>query len=309
MKRLSITALAVAAVGFSGVGLANDPTPTSITSPDPGALIYGEMIELAGVVDASATLNNIFQNTGDVAWAVRQRGDLLADAGCNAPTGVAIVAGNVEGFEDYASLDAGIFSADVDATGLTAGLYCFALNFPGVGRAFVDFYIVDEYAKVSGGFRFGEYTNVSGNSPTHTFDGYVADAGAPVLLGAFHVNYRQLGVTCTFTPGATSYIQILDTINADHPAGVRAVVWNLDGSCSNGWTTSTARFFILEKGSVLGNRTDGVDGLLEAPRGAVVLRFYGLPSTNDLEIDATPGFTGVASWILLERGNGEVGVR
>lgn len=300
MKRLSITALAVAAVGFSGVALA-DP---EIFSPAMDEKIYSNTLGLVAT-DTAAAGNS-------VQWAVR-----INNPGCLKGDGnINNLFGNVDGMSDSFDWVNGIFGAMLDISSLAAGEYCFAFNTTsgpaGGSRLVQDFYIVDTYAKVSGGFRFGENPNVPGSSPTHTFEGYVADAGASGLLGAFHVNYRELGVTCTFTPGAETFIEIINppAANGDHPVGVRAIANKLDGSCSDTSTTSNARFFILEKGSVLGNRPDGDAGqLLDAPRGAVVLRFNGTPSVNDLEIDATAGTTGVESWILLERGNGEVGVR
>lgn len=298
MKRLSITALAVAAVGFSGVALAD----AEIFSPAMDEKVYSNTLGLVATDTAAAG--------NAVQWAVR-----INNPGCEKGDGNEFnVFGNVDGMSDPFEWVNGNFGATLDISGRAAGEYCFAFNTtsgPATGSRLVhDFYIVDTYAKVSGGFRFGDNPKVPGNSPTHTFEGYVADAGASGLLGAFHVNYRELRVTCTFIPGNETYIEILNPGAGDHPAGVRAVVSNLDGSCSDLSTTSNARFFLLEKGSVLGNRPDGDEGqFLDAPRGAVVLRFTGNPSVNPLEIDATPGSTGVESWILLERGNAEVEVR
>jgi hypothetical protein len=81
----------------------------------------------------------------------------------------------------------------------------------------------------------------------------------------------------------------------------------MDGICTPYDFSSAARIFIMPKGTVLANRTDGTT---ELDRGAVVLWFNDSPdSQEDKDIDATPGETGIDSFFLLERGNAEVFVR
>lgn len=307
MKRLSMSAAASAALVFSASALATENA--EIYSPMPDEKIFSDTLGLVAS-DPSAAGN-------DINWAVR-----ISDNNPNCskgPDNIYNVFGNVEGMTDGDggwSAETGNFGATFNITHLDAGAYCFAFNTT-VGEAdgvrlVQDFYIVNTYGKVSGGFRFGESITVRGNSPTHAFEGFIADAGGSGLIGSFFVNYRELGVTCTFSPGDDTSIEILGTEGegSDHPAGVRTIFNNLKGGCSDGSLTDSARFFILERGAILGNRADGDSGgLTQAPRGAVVVRWDGGPTVNDLEIDATPGEGGVDSWIILERGNGVVGIR
>ena len=229
MKRLSTIGLAALALGVSGVAFGDGSiTPTQINSPEPGALIYGKSILVAGLVDDSATISVDYEQDGGVAWAIRQRGDDLASATCTAPRETAIVAGNVEGFFDVASIDGdGVFSADVGAMDLPAGLYCFALNYPGGGgRDYVDFYIVDGYTKFSGTVRWDAVASyVRGNSPTHAFDALVGDAGDQGVVGAININLRYLGQDCTYLPPVADGFEITTSVVADESdALVRAVM-------------------------------------------------------------------------------------
>ena len=295
MKRVSLIAAAIAAVGFSAAAAAEE---AEIFAPMPDEKVFSNTLGLVAV-DPNAPANS-------VQWAVR-----VNNEGCSAgASNIYNIFGNVDGMDDPYEWTGGTFGSTLDISGLEAGEYCFVFNTtagPAAGvRLVQDFYIVDTYAKVSGGFRLPNAT-VKGNSPSYTFDGYIADAGDAGFLGSIFVNYREIGVTCSFGPGDTTFIEILPPGVPDHPVGTRAILNNLLGQCSDGASTSNARFFILEKDSVLGNRTGGEE---DAPRGAVVVRWTGAPSTNNaLEIDATPGSTGVNSWYILERGNGVVGVR
>lgn len=300
MKRLTIIGLAALGLGISGSAFGDDSNSTSVTSPSLGSLIYGELIELSGVVAAEAEVFNDFETDGGVAWAVRQRGAGLADEGCNAPRGVAIVAGNVEGFTNYASLYEGSFSADVDAMNLPAGLYCFALNYPGAGRDFVDFYIVDEYAKAGGRYYLDEVglgtDAIKGNSPTHAMEGVVGMAGGEGLVGSIRVNYRQLKEYKTFIPNDLSLGSAAGIGVTDGKA--RAEITAEDATYSGNTPTPQTVIILLDK-----------DASEDFSRGAAIVRYNGDPSMSYYELDRSSGTTGADSWVRPQRGNVEVGVR
>lgn len=294
MKRLSITTLAVAALGVS-VSAAT-VTATEITDPAAGALIYGEQVNLTGTVDAGAIVSDTYQasNPDEVAWAIRKRGTNGANAQCSGP---GIVAGNVESFNDPASLDLdGAFSASVDIGELEAGLYCFALNLPRVGRDFVDFYIVDKYAKVGGTIRMGGAG--AGNSPTHAFDGVIGAIGNS-RVGSILVNYRLLEEYCNLKPRADVKIG-----EAAPGIGVTEQVranGTFDNSCGG-----TADVWILGKD----NAALDVDGeTLRYPRGAIVI--WDTANSGKYDVDLVPGVRNdpFGNWFPLERGNAEVGER
>ena len=255
--------------------------------PDQGALIYGESIKLAGEVDDSASVSIDYETDGGIAWAIRKRGDGLASAECTAPRGIAIVAGNVEGFYDVASVVDGIFSADVDAMPLSAGLYCFALNYPGVGgRDYVDFYVVDGYAKFSGTVRWDAVVSaVNGRSPTHAFDALVGDAGGEGVVGAININLRYIGQECTYLPPATGGFDITTSVVADDlSALVRAVM--------DGWVATSADCLVLPTIRALDRSARS-----DYPRGGVYI-----PAAL-LDIGPT------IYWVPLDTGNAHVGFR
>jgi hypothetical protein len=286
MKRLSITAFAVFALGFSSAGFS-----AGISAPTDGEIIFQNTLELSAL-DETATQS---------LWAVRFNT-------CAANTGT--VAGNVDGFSDPFNFDAGYFEAEVDISGLDAGRYCFVFN-SGTNRYTQWFYIVDEYAKVSGTIKFDPATPpgdirpgapfdpMPGNSPTHAFSGFVGNAGVAGTVGSIDVNYRELGETCSFTATSLS----LDD-NAPGIVGtgenLRAVI-RFESACGNGF------FFALDKSINLYTTLIG-------PRGGVVVRVGVAGASNagpvtDYHIDNTLGSTGGASWVSLERGEAWVGTR
>lgn len=167
---------------------------------------------------------------------------------------------------------------------------------------------IEKFAKISGGFRFPEDTTVPGNSPSHAFDGYVAELGSGELVGQLSVNYRELKTTCIYSPTTSSVFGIgtaPDSTNVT--SGIWARLRYFEGICSPYDYTAKARIFIMPKGTVLANRTDGVTDL---DRGAVVIWFFDdWAILSDKNIDATPGAPGIDSYILLERGTAEVFVR
>lgn len=271
----TIVALGLAASGYA---LADEPLPPEITSPGPSEIIYQATIELIGSDEAAA------DNTAQ--WAVRK------DT-CAASTDT--VAGNVDGFDDQSTWEDGFFTAFVDATSLASGEYCFVLNTqlgPAAGSRLTQvFYLVDEYAKVSGTIYLnindwvedGEYREPRGANPTHAFDGAVGTIGDDVL-GSITVNYWQLDEYVTYDP---------DSLTLGAAPGV-------------GVTDTTARAQLENDATILLLDRNAAS---QFPRGAIVVRPDGNPGTGAYEIDSTPGEGGAASWVPLERGNVEVGVR
>ena len=294
MKRLSITALAVAAVGFSGVALGD----AEIISPSMDQLVYENFLTLEALDEESVArlLNpaDVQREPRDwVGWAVR-RGTCDGDA--NNVVGDTNAGVFNPGNGEAKSFEDGYFSATIDISNVTAGLYCFIFAPLDTGNRVTQwFYVVDDYAKVSGTIGMGEQGK--GYSPTHAFEGVIGNAGAYGAVGSIAINYRVLGTSCTFTPGAfaTSGSDPGIALN-----GLRGNATGLTGICTNGDTSYSANIFLLDRDAE-SNR--------DAPRGAIVVRWNGDPSINDYEIDGTPGTTGVDSWISLERGNVHVGTR
>lgn len=260
---------AVLALGVMAPAAAAEPT---ISAPSAGEVVYWNTLDLAGSdVDAA-------DNT--VQWAVR--------AGtCAANTGT--VAGNVDGFADAYDWDLGYFTATLDISAWDAGEYCFVLNTTSGtatgARQTQLFYVVDEYAKIGGTLYYmGEMEK--GSSPTHALDGVVGDAGAAGIVGSVTVNYRELGETVTYWADSLSF-RAASGIGATDPMAVADI-----------GTTTGATILVLD-----------ADASADFPRGAIIVRAEGSPSTSVYEIDATPGTTGADSWVSMDRGNNHTGIR
>jgi hypothetical protein len=274
MKRLSITALAVAAVGFSGLALAEDPV-VAIFSPESGQVTYENSLLLSGA-DTTSVDNS-------ARWALRQ-------GTCAASTGT--VAGNVDGYNDPFDWGNGYFAAELDAAGFSAGEYCFVLNTtagPAAGhRQTQVFYIVDEYAKAGGTIYLPDEFGVlpPGNSPTDTVEGVVGQAGAAGVVGSITINYRQVGTYVTYEAKTLSF-RAANGIGVSDPTAVAEIIAE-DG----------AKVLILDRKASPG-----------FPRGALILRSQGGATDNEFEIDSTPGATGADSWVPMIKGNNETGTR
>ncbi len=186
-KTLAVATAVALGFGISGVAFAE--ATTVVTAPAPGELVYENWIELAGTGDPEESA---------VFWAVRKG----ADEECNDGD---TVAGNVGEFDDESVWMEGDFAAEIDALEWSAGKYCFALNVDG-NRDFVDFYLVDSYAKISG---VVDVPGLSGRgNGTHAFDGEVGDAGEDGLVGSISINYRYLRTECTYSPGTDATLEI-----------------------------------------------------------------------------------------------------
>lgn len=201
----------------------------------------------------------------------------------------------------YTFSEDGFFEASVDLQGLEAGEYCFVFNTelenPGVGERVVQyFYIVDEYAKIGGNIDNEDYLinkhgsldlkQLRGRQLSHAFSGVVGNAGSAGTVGSITVNYRQLDEYVEYeadglTLRAAAGIGVLD------PTAVGNVL-----------KVGATEILLLDK--------DASPNFL---RGAVIVRFTGSPSMSKYEIDNTPGAVGANSWIGLENGNVEVGIR
>lgn len=279
MKRLSVTTFAVVGITMSLTAVAAE-----IHAPAEDALIYHNTIELAAV-DESAT---------GVQWAVR------FDT-CDRGTGTK--AGNVDGYNDDYTFADGFFEASVNSTYWGAGRYCFVLN-SGTNRLTQWFYIVDEYAKVSGTIKFAPdgdtrpaapFDPMPGKSPTHTFDGVIGNAGPSGTVGSIDINYRQLKQTCTLNPEGLSLDNDAPGIVNDANLNLRAKI-PFNSNCGDG------TFFALDKSINMYSNLIG-------PRGGIVMRVGGASPVTDFHIDNSLGTTGGTSWVSLERGNAEVGTR
>ena len=280
-KSLLAMAMVIAlALGMMAPAMADGHS--EITSPTAGEVIYENTLVLEGH-DVAAADNNAL-------WAVRY------DT-CDRETGTQ--AGNVDGFESDFDWAEGDFKATVDITTWNAGKYCFVLN-TAQGEADGSrltqwFYIVDEYAKVGGNLDNADYLTeyheelelkeLRGAQLSHAFSGVVGNIGDETV-GSITVNYRQLDEYKTFE-GAELTLGDATGIGVDDPTA-RAAVLAVDG----------AEIILLDK-----------DATEDFPRGAAIVRPDGSPSTSKYEIDNSPGTTGADSWIGLENGNVEVGVR
>jgi hypothetical protein len=285
MKRLSITALAVAAVGFSGAAFAND-TVTEIFSPESGEVIYKNTLELSAADTSAFVLvdGNFVWNSA--RWAVRK-------GTCAASTGA--VAGNVDGFSNASSWVDGYFSAELDATGFLAGEYCFVLNTE-LGAAQGNrqtqiFYIVDKYAKVGGTIYLDNSRGdivPGGNSPTDTVDGVVGVAGTAGVVGSITVNYRLSNEYKTYEANAITFRNAAG-IGVYDPMAVAEIR-----------TSANDVLLVLDR-----------DASPDFPRGALIVRPEGWAADydEDREIDNTPGQGGADSWVPMHRGNNHVGTR
>lgn len=253
-----------------GKAFAETPDP-GILSPESDEIVYQNSLGLLAV-DSSAQDNS-------PRWAVRS-------GTCARSTNT--VAGNVDGFNDDFEWDTGVFSASLDISTLDAGEYCFVLNTrlgPAEGNRLTQtFFIVDEFAKVGGTIGMGELGR--GNSPTHSLEGVVGDAGALGIVGSITVNYRELGEFVTYEADSLSF-RSAPGIGVSDPMAVADI-----------GTASGARILVLDRDA---------SGMF--PRGAIVVRRNGSPSVNPYEIDGSEGTTGADSWVPMERGNNHTGTR
>lgn len=296
-----LTAITLAAFAF--VGCSEAPTAPdgpdaatasfsatagpAITSPAADEVVFANELTLEGA-DTEAADN-------DVLWALR--------AGtCARSTGT--VAGNVDGFDDDFDWTDGVFSAGLDASSLDAGAYCFVMNTtrgPETGnRLTQEFFLVDEYMKIGGTIdldpaRLDPSFRVPGGPFSHAFEGVVGNAGAAGTVGAIVINYRWHGEHCTFEPGS---LTLTNATGVGVTADLRGDLVGADGACDDGATTSGAHLIGLDR-----------EGSDDFPRGAVIVRWEGAPSTSNYEIDGSAGSTGADSWVALERGNVHVGTR
>jgi len=307
MKRLSITALAVAAVGVAAPIAAQ--AASEIYAPGPDELVYQNMLTVQAfngdTIGRLLDANAIDRTTpGWLAWAVRK--DTCAADDTKNVVGDTATDVFVPGPGELKSFDAGVFSAVIDISNVEAGRYCFIFNptdRPGE-RATQWFYIVDEYAKVSGRIIFdpvsgtrpdGPFLPMPGNSPTHTFDGLVGKAGPIGILGSIEINYRELPETCVLTPTNLTLDNDAPGINFSGGPMLRAVI-PFTSSCGNG------TFFAVDKTINLYTPSIG-------PRGGIVMRVGGTAPVTKYHIDNTLGVGGGASWVTLERGEANVGNR
>ena len=258
-KTLAVATAVALGFGISGVAFAED---TVVTAPAPGELVYDNWIELAGNGDPAVDGSTVF-------WAVRQ-----GPTGTECTTG-ATVAGNVGEFGDESVWMEGDFFAEVDALGWDAGKYCFALNVGGQNRDFVDFYLVDSYAKISGVVDVPGLTG-RGNG-THAFDGEVGDAGEDDgLVGSISINYRYLGTECTYTPGTEATLEIEEGV------ATLGGQWNIEpGDAGCPALTDVDPFTLTGRGderprnyrgSVDGPEATGLDGGHDLKTGNVHVR-------------------------------------
>jgi len=206
----SLLVFSALAIATSGAALAD-----GIASPTTGQVIFSDDVMLLGSYDAAAS----------VQWAFRRYdgGTCAAGAGL-----VNNIAGNVDGMADTYDLDNGQFEAMLDLTGLSAGTYCAVLNFTSAGgpRYMQTFYVVDQYAKVSGRVDDPFITDSKGRkAPVYTFSGVLGLAGSAGTVGSVTVNYKQLGDVCEFTGGTLSF-----------PANGKAYYANSTRTCSSGLT-------------------------------------------------------------------------
>lgn len=279
MKCASSATLAVLAVGMLGMASAQAQEPkVGIEAPKMGEVVYQNSLEL-NAFDETAAGNS-------ARWALRQ-------GTCAASTGT--VAGNVDGYADQFDWNDGEFSADVDASSLLGGEYCFVLNTQqgsAAGNRLTQvFYIVDDYAKVGGTIHLDDDRGDGpprGASPTDTVEGVVGMAGVVGVVGAISVNYRQSGIHKTYDASQLSFRAAIG-IGVSNPMAV-ADIGTDDGDT----------ILVLDRGASS-----------DFPRGALIVRPAGWRSDYDeaLEIDSTPGATGADSWVPMERGNNHVGTR
>jgi hypothetical protein len=270
-RKLLSTTVLVGAISLATVAPATSDSHPAITSPEAGQVVYENTLVLAA--------HDSGVSDGDVNWAVRD--------GC-APGGTNFAGGgpNVSGVDDPYTWEDGEFSATLDLSSWDAGEYCFIFNpVDTPTRLLHVFYIVDDYVLVGGTLEHGESTG-KGSSLTHSLDGVVGDAGTAGIVGSVAVNYRNLNETVTYF-AADLLFRSAAGIGAHGPMDVAEIT-----------ATDGAKIFVLDR-----------DASESYPRGAVIVRAEGSPSTSDYEIDSTPGSTGADSWVPMDRGNNHTGTR
>ena len=287
MKRLSITALAVAAVGFSGVAAAD---LSEIYSPSDGEIIYSNNLEL------SAADPNVATAYTGVHWAVVSEGP--GPSGNNFAECLGTIHFNKNN-HPYTWAD-GEFAASIDISSLPAGEYCFVFNTrldnPTYGdRVWHYFTVVDKYAKVDGTIRMGEAEK--GNSPTHAFEGVIGTVGNSIV-GSILVNYRLLGEYCSLTPRSTVLIgETAPGIGVTAPVRANGL---FDNSCGG-----TAVVWILG----IDNGAIDAFGELRYPRGAIVIWDTDNGGKYDIDLDPSSRTDPFNNWFPMARGNNVVGAR
>ena len=267
--------------------LASGAHIAAISSPEMDQVVYENTLYLSAFHNETTV--------DDVTWAVRLTSS-ESDAGCLANTDVV---GNVrDNDNEYEwDSDAGTFSASFDISDWEPGQYCFVVSSleEEPTRLVQWFYIVDEYAKVGGTIGMGEAGR--GNSPTHAFEGLIGNAGDAGIVGEVSINFRQLGETCTFTPGGLALRDAPAIVEGDN---VRADLGGGSDLGGDDWINScggTAHIILLDRDAGAMADNDGES----YPRGAVV-------------VDASDGIYSIESyptprWVGLERGNIHVGIR
>ena len=251
----------------------------AISSPEMGEVVYENSLMLTA---NDPNIENATKN--DVHWA------LVAETNVDPRPCTGDIKFNRVN-DPYTFSEDGYFEASVDLQELEAGEYCFVFNTelenPDDGERVVHyFYIVDEYAKVGGTIGMGKAGR--GNSPTHTFDGLIGDAGDAGIVGEIKVNYRMLSESCVFTPQQNVKIgETAPGIGVDEPVRANGT---FDNSCGG-----TAAVWLL-----------GTGGLETYTRGALVI--WATDSAYDIDLDPTTNAP-PSNWYPVERGNIHVGTR
>jgi len=276
MRRVWTLALAVLlALGMMAPAALADEHDPKIASPAADEVVYENTLQLSAAEDVDTVRT--------LRWRIR---DIACDEDDQSASD------NVAG-EDV--VFDGKFEDEIDISKLDAGQYCFVYNtlWDADGnedsegsRVLHDFYIVDEYAKV-GGVLTTPDGQARGNG-THAMDGVVGNAGDAGTVGSIAVNYRELRESKTFEARSLE-------LSAASGVGVED-----DTKRAEITTEGDSKIIVLDRDA---------DGTLEAPRGAIVLRFKGDPSDSEYEIDATPDQTGADSWVPMTHGNNHVGTR
>lgn len=241
----------------------------AITAPGSGEVVYENSLTLTA---NDPNIENATAN--DVHWA------LVAETNTDPRPCTGDIKFNRVN-HPYTFSEDGFFEASVDLQGLEAGEYCFVFNTelenPEDGDRVVQyFYIVDEYAKVGGTIGIGKAG--PGNSPTHSFDGVVGNAGSAGTVGSITVNDREGEGYCTLLPTSLNIL-------ASAAGGERALMY-VNSTC---WGDDLD-FRVLDR--------DNNSSALT--RGGVYFPELGLVSNG-----GDPFY----NWVPMERGNNHVGTR
>lgn len=182
---LSGTAASNASQTFTWVttsGLATYITSGMIIEPEVDEIVTG-LTDLVAVYDDGDAVND-----DAVQWAVRQ-------GTCAA--GVGTIFGNVDGYSDSYNWDGANFSAVLDTSGLTPGMYCFVFNptdDPGQNNVRETREFLVASATVNGGGHILQGDSKRKTLTDVSFGGWFADIGSDIL-GEWQINFHNVAGT------------------------------------------------------------------------------------------------------------------